>query len=66
MPKFSVSVEKKEYCTGRWVTVSAKDANEAVEKVKGRIDRGKLQTTDIAWGDPEYEDCSFATTGDVE
>ena len=65
MPKYSVSVEKKQYCTGS-VTVTAKDADAAIGKVKGRIDKGKFQTTDIEWGDAQYEDCSFATTGDVD
>jgi hypothetical protein len=65
MPKFKVSVEKKEYRTGS-VTVNANNADAAIEKVKNRIDKGKLQTTDIEWGDAQYEDCSFATTGDVD
>lgn len=62
---FRVSVEKKEYRTGS-IPVGAKNADAAIKKVKALIDSGKLQTTDIDWGDAQYEDCSFATTGDVD
>jgi len=65
MPKFKVSVEKRMYCTGA-VEVEAQDADAAQEDVQEHINRGTLQTTTVEWNDPEYEDCSFATTGDVD
>ena len=65
MPKFNVSVEKRLYCTGV-VEVTAKDSDAALKKVSDMIDAGKLQTTAVEWGDAEYEDSSFTTTGDVD
>jgi hypothetical protein len=65
MPSYQVSVEKRLYCTGA-VKVSAKDSDEAIEKVSGMINSGKLQTASVEWSDPEYEDLSFTTTGDVD
>lgn len=65
MPKFKVSVEKTLYCTGS-VEVTAKDSDAALKKVSDKINSGKLQTTSINWGDVEYQDNSFQTTGDVE
>lgn len=65
MPKFKVSVEKRMYCTGA-VEVEAQDADAALEEVQGRINMGTLQTTAVEWNDPEYEDCSLTTTGDVD
>ena len=58
MPKYQVSVEKRLYCTGT-VEVTAKDPDEAILKVRKRIDKGTLQTTQVEWSDPEYEDSSF-------
>jgi len=63
MPTFLVSVEKRMYCTGT-IKVTAENADQAVEATQTMIDQGKLQTTEIEWSDPEYEDCSFTTTGD--
>jgi len=60
---FSVSVEKRLYTTGT-VEVKAANALAAVNKVENRIISGKLQTTAVKWDEPEYEDCSFSTTGD--
>ena len=65
MPKFNVSVEKRMYATGS-VTVTARNAVAAIRIVQKKIDQGKLQTTSIDWGDTQYEDCSFYTTGDVD
>lgn len=66
MPIFTVSVEKKLCCTGS-IKVNAENAIQAVEATQIMIDQGKLQTTEIKnWSDPEYEDCSFSTTGDVD
>jgi hypothetical protein len=65
MPKFKVSVEKRMYCTGA-VEVEAQDADAALEEVKSQINMGALQTDSVEWDDPEYEDCSLATTGDVD
>jgi len=65
MPKYQVSVQKNLYCTGT-VEVSAKDPDEAIKNVRGKINKGTLQTTDVDWDDPEYEDGSFDITGDVD
>ena len=67
MPKFRVSVEKRLYCTGV-VEITAKDADAAIKQVSDKINTGALQTTAITikWNDPEYEDFSFTTTGDVD
>ena len=65
MPKFKVSVEKTLYCTGT-VEVSAKDSDTALKRISDKINSGKLQTTDVEWNEPEYEDGSFQTTGDVD
>lgn len=64
--KFKVSVEKRLYVTGT-VIVDCDDADTAVDMVANQIMRDELQTTDIKdWGDPQYEDCPFSTTGDVD
>lgn len=63
--KYKVSVEKRMYVTGI-VTVSiafaavSDDAEQAIMAVQNEIDKGILQTTDVEWGDFQYEDCSFA------
>ncbi len=62
---FKVSVERKLYVTG-YVKVRAPDAAGALAFVNHQIDRGVIQTTDAEWDEPEYEDHSFITTGDVE
>ena len=63
--KFKVSVEKRLYATGV-VEVDCDNADQAVELVENQIDNGVLQTTTVEWSDARYEDCSFATTGDVD
>lgn len=68
MPKeteFTVSVEKKMVFTGV-VKIKAHDPEEAIRRVQSKIDDGKIQTTDIEWGEPEFEDFSFGPTGDVD
>jgi hypothetical protein len=65
MPKFSVTVEKKLRCSGI-VEVTARDSVDAIEKINRKIRTGKLQTFSITWGDGEYEEFSFSTTGDVD
>lgn len=65
MKKFRVSVERKLYVTG-FVEVEAADELAAYRDVAARIHSGKLQTTKAEWGDPEYDDHSFAATGDVD
>lgn len=62
---YKVSVEKRLYCTGVVVT-AAKDADNAIKQVRALIDKGELQTTQVEWSDPEYEDSSFDATGDVD
>lgn len=62
---FEVSVEKRLYATGTY-KVEAFSPEEAEEKVNELISAGELQTTDIEWGDEEYEDGTFQTTGDVD
>jgi hypothetical protein len=69
MAKFKVTVEKMLRQSGV-IEVSAKDAASAVEKVDKRLNdfENPLQTNspDIMWDDPEYEDFTFKTTGDVD
>ena len=65
MKTFNVSLEKRMYCTGA-IKVTAETPEQAIEATQLMIDQGKLQTTEIVWSDPEYEDCSFTTTGDVD
>ena len=65
MPKFLVTVEKTMYCSGT-IEVTAKDSDAALKKVSDKITSCKLQTTSVTWDDPQYEDGSFKTTGDVQ
>ena len=65
MKKFRVSVEKKMYATGTVEVLSA-CMDDAIDNVRVRILAGEIQTTDVDWNDPQYEDCSFDVTGDVE
>ena len=64
MKKFDVTVEKLLYCSGV-IKVKAKNFDMALKKVSKKIQSGKLQTTTVNWGDPEYQDGTFQTTGDV-
>lgn len=63
--KYAVSVERRLYITGK-VVVESENALLALEKVKSMIDSGELQTTAVEWDEPQYEDHSFETTGDVD
>ena len=65
MPTYKVSVQKRLYTTGA-VKVIATNEDEAIENVQARIYRGNIQTSDVEWDDPTYEECSFDTTGDVD
>jgi hypothetical protein len=65
MMKYAVSVEKRMYATGT-VMVDCDNEDQAVELVQNQIDNGVLQTTAIEWNEPQYEDCSLSTTGDVD
>ena len=62
--EFEVTVEKMQYLSGV-VKVTAQNPDAAIKKIQDKIYSGKLQTTMIEWGDPDYEDGSFTTTGDV-
>ena len=62
---YFVAVKKAMYCLGK-VKVKANSPDEAVESIENEITKGSLQTTEVEWDDPQYEDCSFETTGDVE
>jgi hypothetical protein len=64
MSKFEVTVEKTQYLSGT-ITVTAKDSDAALKQVQDKIYSGELQTTMVEWGDPEYQDGTFHTTGDV-
>jgi len=63
--KYAVSVEKRMYSTGI-VTVDCENEDRAIELVENQITNGDLQTADIEWGEPAYEDFTFEATGDVE
>jgi hypothetical protein len=65
MKLFDVSVERGMYCTGK-VRVEAEDADGAEEEVKRRIRKMELREEDVEWGEPQDEDCSFQSTGDVD
>ena len=66
MKNFNVTVEKM-YRVSGVITVKANSPEEANDKIDDKILSGKLQTNDpkINWGDMDYEDSSFKTTGDV-
>lgn len=63
--RYSVGVEKYMRCTGR-IAVLAESEDEALDIAADSIDTGVLQTTDVPWGESEYEDLSFSTTGEIE
>ncbi len=63
--KHTISVQKYMYCTGT-VTAEGESPDDAVMAVEDQIAQGQLKTTDVEWGEPQYEDCSFETTGDVD
>ena len=65
MKEFNVTVEKTQYCSGI-IKVKAPDADAALKKVSNQIQSGKLQTTAVNWDEPEYQDGTFKTTGDIE
>ena len=62
---YEVSVEKRMYCTGIY-RIEANSPEEAQEEVDKMIEKGYLQTTAIDWDNPQYEDMSFCTTGDID
>ena len=65
---FLVTVEKRYTASGK-ITVEAETAEGAVAKVDAMINgRKPLQTIDprIEWGEPEFDDGTFRTTGDVD
>lgn len=64
MKTFEVEVQKRLFCLGT-VKVIANTKEEAISQIQDRIDEGKLQTTKIDWTEPEYEYCSFETTGEA-
>lgn len=64
MKTYDVEVQKYMYAIGT-VRVEAEDEQAARDQTEARILAGKLQTTAVKWDDPEYEDCSFETTGEV-
>lgn len=68
IPYYKVSVEKRMYCTGIVKVPKSEDMDPdgAIELVEDRIESGELQTTEVEWDEPSYEDMSFATTGDVD
>jgi len=59
--EFEVNVEKRMTATGT-VKVSAKTHSEAIRKVQAQINNGEINTSNVTWEDPEYEDCSFQVT----
>lgn len=63
--KFKVSVEKRMYCTGV-VEVVALDAEDAEDIITVKIASGQLKPEHVQWSDPQYEDLSFGSTGDVD
>jgi hypothetical protein len=65
MKTCKVSVERRLRVTGH-VEVLARDEFAALRTINNKIAKGTLQTTDVEWGEPEYEDHSFDTTGHVE
>lgn len=67
MPLFKVTVEKTLSVSGT-IEVEADNADEALEQVDRDITLGILQSNaeKIEWDDPDYDDGSFSTTGDVD
>jgi hypothetical protein len=63
--KYKVSVEKRMYVTG-FVEIESESPENAIEIVNAKIDSGELQSNDVLWGEPEYEDGTFEATGDVD
>lgn len=61
---FTVDVKKCMYAIGT-VEINCLHSDQAIDTVQHQIDSGTLKTTDIKWGDSQYEDCSFETTGDI-
>lgn len=62
---FKVSVEKRMYATG-FVMQEATSVDKAIDTVQAKINTGELQTTDVEWSEPQYEDMTFGPTGDVD
>ncbi|MFA7219072.1 MAG: hypothetical protein WC119_00910 [Synergistaceae bacterium] len=62
---FDVSVEKKMYATGK-IRFKAENSDMALQIVRNKIEIGEIQTSEVEWDEPQYEYCSFDTTGDVD
>ena len=65
MKKYKVFVEKKMYAIGT-VKVDAANECDAIDDVRDRIASRNIQTTDVEWYNPQYDDHSFDATGDVD
>jgi hypothetical protein len=63
--EFTVFVEKKMVFPGV-VRIKAHDPEDAVRRVQSKIDKGEIQTTDVEWDKPEYEDFSFSVGRRIE
>ena len=66
MAAFRVFVEK-EYVVRGHIEVQAGSRHEALQVIEKQMDERRLQTVDarIQWGEPEYIDFSFQTTGEA-
>ncbi len=62
--KYYVQVEKTMKCFGI-IEVEARSCTDAVKKVQKGIDQDVTRTVDALWDEPEYDDFSFGTTGNV-
>jgi hypothetical protein len=70
MAKFKVPVEKTTRVNGV-IEVEAKDAQDAVKKVRAGMNDGSIKPSDALWDDtPQSDDCfddeSFKTYGGAE
>lgn len=65
--EYQVQLEKMQVVYGT-VAVNAKSKDDAVNKVQGMVKDRALHATheDISWGEPQYVDFSFQTTGEAE
>jgi len=68
MPRYRVSISREMYQTG-YIEVNTESPDDAQKEVDALMSgKNPLQTNDprIEWGEPQYEDFSMQTTGDVE
>jgi hypothetical protein len=64
--KFRVYVEKRYYSIG-YIDVVAYNADDAVNSIHDKIEKGKIKHHDIInWESLVYEDNSFCVTDDVD